>query len=186
MEIREIFGDLPTLETERLLLRKLALDDAQDFFVYASDVQVVRYTTWEAHTTIADSVEFLRSTLEHYKRREPAPWGIVSKADHRLIGVCGFNIYLPFFARAEIGYALARSHWGLGLMPEAARRIIAFGFEQMELHRVQAVCEVGNTASARVMEKVGMTYEGTLRDYGYAKGHFRNLKMYAILRREWV
>jgi ribosomal-protein-alanine N-acetyltransferase len=70
-------------------------------------------------------------------------------------------------------------------MTEAVRTVIAFGFCTMQLNRVQAICEVENVASARVMEKVGMTFEGRLREYMFFKEHHRNLKMYSILRGEW-
>ena len=70
-------------------------------------------------------------------------------------------------------------------MTEAVRTVIAFGFCTMQLNRVQALCEIENVASARVMEKVGMTFEGSLREYMFFKEHYRNLKMYSILRGEW-
>ena len=69
-------------------------------------------------------------------------------------------------------------------MPEAVRAVIRFGFGRMELNRIQARCVAENTASARVMEKVGMTYEGTLRESEYIKGALRDMKIYSILRRE--
>jgi [ribosomal protein S5]-alanine N-acetyltransferase len=75
--------------------------------------------------------------------------------------------YAPEHARAELGYVLSREHWGKGLMPEAVRAVIRFGFGRMELNRIQARCVAENTASARVMEKAGMTYEGTLRESEY-------------------
>jgi ribosomal-protein-alanine N-acetyltransferase len=92
--------------------------------------------------------------------------------------------YAPEHARAELGYVLSREHRGKGLMPEAVRAVIRFGFGRMELNRIQARCVAENTASARVMEKVGMTYEGTLRESEYIKGAFWDIKIYSILRRE--
>ncbi len=186
METTTVFSDLPTLETERLVLRKLNLADAPDMFEFGSDPQVVQYTTWQVHSSIQDAQAFLRSVVERYAGGQVAPWGLVLKNESKLIGTCGFVTWLPNFARAEVGYALSRRYWGRGLMTEAVRAVVAFGFLTMQVNRLQAVCDVDNTASAHVLEKVGMTYEGTLREYGFAKGRFRNLRMYSILRSEWV
>ena len=73
-----------------------------------------------------------------------------------------------------------------GLAPEAVRALIRFGFERMGLNRIEARCIAGNTASARVMEKAGMTYEGTLREREKIQGELRNMKMYSVLRREYL
>ena len=80
---------------------------------------------------------------------------------------------------------LSREYWGRGLMPEALRAMIAFGFERMGLNRIEARCIAENAASARVMEKVGMTYEGTLRQREFIKGAYRDMKLYAILKSEY-
>lgn len=177
------FEDLPELETERLLLRKMRLDDAQAMFAYASDPEVTRYVLFETHRSVEDSEAFLRSAVEGYERGDFGGWGIVLKDSGRFVGTCGMD-HAPEHARAELGYVLSREQWGKGLMPEAVRAVIRFGFGRMELNRIQARCIAENTASARVMEKVGMTYEGTLREYELIKGAYRDMKFYSILRRE--
>jgi [ribosomal protein S5]-alanine N-acetyltransferase len=93
--------------------------------------------------------------------------------------------WAPEHARAEMAYVLARSHWGRGLMTEAVRAVIRFGFERMGLNRIEARCISENAASARVMEKAGMTYEATFRQREFIKGEYRDMKVYSVLRREW-
>ena len=179
------FEDLPELETERLLLRKMRLDDARAMFAYASDPEVTRYVLFETHRSIEDSEAFLRLAVEGYERGDFGGWGVVLKDSGAFVGTCGVDYgYAPEHARAELGYVLSREHWGKGLMPEAVRAVIRFGFGRMELNRIQARCIAENTASARVMEKAGMTYEGTLREYQLIKGAYRDMKFYSILRRE--
>ena len=179
------FEDLPELETERLLLRKMRLDDARAMFAYASDPEVTRYVLFETHRSIEDSRAFLRYAEEGYERGDFGGWGLVLKDSGAFIGTCGVDVgYAPEHARAELGYVLSRDHWGKGLMPEAIRAVIRFGFGRMELNRIQARCMAENTASARVMEKAGMTYEGTLREHELIKGAYRDMKFYSILRRE--
>jgi ribosomal-protein-alanine N-acetyltransferase len=179
------FEDLPELETERLLLRKMRLDDARAMFAYASDPEVTRYVLFETHRSIEDSQAFLRLVVEGYERGDFGGWGVVLKDSGAFVGTCGVDYgYAPEHARAELGYVLSREHWGKGLVPEAVRAVIRFGFGRMELNRIQARCIAENTASARVMEKAGMTYEGTLREYQLIKGAYRDMKFYSILRRE--
>ena len=154
-------------------------------FAYASDPEVSRYTLWDTHRSIEDSRAFLELVLGKDERGEdPADWGIVYKGDRRFVGACAILINAEH-ARAELGYALSREYWGRGLVPEAVRAMIAFGFEKMDLNRIEARCMVENIASARVMEKAGMTYEGTLRQREFIKGAYRDMKLYAILRSEF-
>jgi RimJ/RimL family protein N-acetyltransferase len=184
-KVQEILKDLPILETERLILRKMTPDDAEAVFAYASDPEVTRYTAWDTHHTIEDSRAFLELVLGKYRSGGEPDWGVVYKDDHRFVGTCGFASWEAGHARAELGYVISRGYWGRGLMPEAVRTIIAFGFEKMNLNRVEARCIAENVASARVMEKAGMTYEGTLRRREFIKGAYRDMKLYAILRSEY-
>jgi ribosomal-protein-alanine N-acetyltransferase len=181
-----VFPDLPELETQRLLLRKMRLDDADAMFAYASDPEVTRYVLWDTHRSIKDSESFLRFATEGYERGDFGGWGIVLKDSGAFVGTCGIDAgYAPEHARGELGYVLSREQWGKSLMPEAARAVIRFGFRRMGLNRVEARCIAENTASARVMEKVGMTYEGTLREREFIKGAYRDMRLYSILRREY-
>lgn len=146
-----------------------------------------RSVLWETHRSVEDSERFLRLAEDGYARGDFGGWGVVRKEDGAFVGTCGLDAgYAPEHARAELGYVLSREYWGKGLMPEAVRAVICFGFERAELNRVEARCIVENTASARVMEKAGMTCEGTLREREFIKGSYRDIKLYSILRREFI
>ncbi len=127
----------------------------------------------------------MRFVAERYENAEAVDWGIVYKGNGRFIGGCGIVGWDLENARAEMGYVLSRQYWGQGLMPEAVRAMIAFGFEKMGLNRLEARCITENTASARVMEKAGMLYEGTLRQREFIKGAYRDTKIYSILKSEF-
>lgn len=180
-----LFRHLPTLITERLTLRPLRRDDAVDMFAYASDPEMAHYTLWEAHRTLADTRQFLSYMLACYERGEPGSWGVALTDTGRLIGTCGFVGWNNTQRRAEIGYAIARARWGQGLATEAAQAVIDFAFNATTIFRLQALCMVANTASARVMEKIGMHYEGILRGFTLHKGQPSDMKMYALLRTDW-
>lgn len=189
MEIQDIFGDLPTLETDRLVLRRIVPEDLDSIFEYASDPEVARFTSWSAHLSIENSRAFLTYVMEQYEGSKIAPWGVEYRRDNKMIGTCGFMDWIVRNARAEIGYALSRQYWNQGLATEALRAVIDFGFREMRLNRIQGRCVVENIASARVMEKAGMKMEGVLREYEYEVsdkvGVYLNIQMHSILRREW-
>jgi ribosomal-protein-alanine N-acetyltransferase len=104
-----------------------------------------------------------------------------------MIGTIDFiHLLLDENKQAELGYALSRQFWGKGIVTEAVECVMTFGFEELKLERIQARCMEGNIGSARVMEKVGMTYEGTLRRLIFIKGTFHDVKMYSLLRDEYV
>jgi ribosomal-protein-alanine N-acetyltransferase len=182
LKIEDIYSSLPQLETERLILRKLKPSDVNDMFNYCSDKEISRYTIWYSHQTIEDTRSFMDMLFEKYERNDVAPWGIVDKASERLIGTTGFISWDTLNAKAEIGYALSRLFWNKGYMTEAVKKVISFGFEQMDLVRIEARCHPDNLGSAKVMEKSGMLYEGTLRKHILAKGVHEDVKMYAIIK----
>lgn len=185
MKERKFLGSPPTLETERLILRKVSLEDAEAVFAYASDPEVARYANWETHRSVKDSRAFLEFVVSKRMSGGEPDWGIVYKGDRRFVGTCGFISRSPDHARAEIGCVLARAYWGMGLMPEALRAMINFGFERMSLNRIEGRCIAENVASARLMEKSGMFYEGTLKQQEFIKGAYRDIKVYAILKSEY-
>jgi [ribosomal protein S5]-alanine N-acetyltransferase len=177
MKVEEICKDIPVLETERLILRKISIDDLEDMFEYGSDEEVSRYVTWDTHKTTNHTKDFIEFVLSKYEKGEVAPWGIELKENGKLIGTVDFVSWSPHHNNAEIGYVLSRAYWGMGITTEAAYELIGFGFEHMELVRIQARCFIKNTGSERVMEKLGMTFEGIIRKGMFAKGKHQDLRL---------
>ena len=184
LEVADVFGNLPELNTPRLLLRRVRLEDAAGMFEYASDPEVTRELTWQSHRTTEDSKEFLNYVMGKYGRGEVSEWGIVLRENNKFIGMCGFVWWLPQHAKGEIGYVLSRKYWGRGLMAEAVGAVMDFGFDKMKLRRFQARCNEANTGSERVMQKCGMKYEGLTRDAVFEKGVFKSVKNYSLLSTE--
>ena len=199
MEANSTQLDLRDLETERLLLRRMRMEDIPDVFEYASDPEVARFTTWEAHKSISDSEQFVTWVVNAYANphgegwaargyanpeSSSFTWGIVLKESGKLIGTIGISVNHRD-ARAEIGYAIGRPCWGRGLTTEAVQVVIKYAFEELGLNRIEARCDPENIGSARVMEKSGMTFEGVLRAQMFVKGRYDDLKIYSILRREY-
>lgn len=185
MTLSGIFSNLATVETSRLLLRPMRLDDAEDMFDYASDPDVVRFTSWTVHQSTADTRAFLQHAIAAYQADRAASWAVEHKADRKMIGTCGFIWWNQTDAKAELGYALSRDYWGQGYATEAASASVDFGFQVMRLHRIQAECVGLNTGSAHVLEKVGMKPEGVQREAVMDIDGFADLLLYALLRDEW-
>ncbi len=185
MKTEEIFADLPKFETERPLLRKMSLDDMGDVFEFSKEPEVFKFVSGKVHQTIKNSRKFLKEIFAKYKAQEIITWGIFHKKDNKLIGDCCFIKWDTQQKRAELDYLLSREYWNQGLTTEVVKEIISFGFEEMQLNRIQAICEVANIASSRVMEKAGMQYEGILRDYIQHDGKPLDMKIYSFIRKEW-
>ena len=112
----------------------------------------------------------------------PGSFAIERRSDRRMIGTIGFMWINTEHRSAEVGYSLARDCWNQGYATEALSAVLRFGFDTLRLNRIEAQHETSNPASGRVMQKCGMTYEGTLRSRVFNKGHFSDVRLYAILR----
>ena len=182
--IREIFQNPPTLETERLRLRRLGARDARDLYEWSSDPEVARYVLWDAHESIAETRAYLRYMKGLYRRGYPSSWGIEEKESGKVIGTIGIMAWYPEHGNAEVGYSLGRAWWHRGYAPEALERVIRLLFDETDVCRVEAQCDTRNLNSARVMEKCGMRREGILRGRICNKGERVDVMMYARLRED--
>ena len=180
-----IFSHMPKLETERLLLRPMRVCDAADMFEYAQNPEVTRYLLWQPHRDIGHTRAYLEYLGGRYRLGMHYEWAVILKSEDRMIGTCGFASVDCPHNKAEIGYVLNPRYRGQGLMPEAVSRVLRFGFDMMGLHRIEARYMIGNDASRRVMDKVGMSFEGVLRDAMLVKGAYRDIGMCAILAQDY-
>ena len=183
--VRACFARLPVLETERLLLRRARLQDAADIFAFSSDPEVARHVLWQAQTSVGEARHYIRTLQRQYREGAPSSYVMVLKASGHVIGTIGFERYVPETALAEVGYSLARPLWNQGLATEALHALLGLCFDRLHLHRVEAMCDTENPASARVMEKCGMQREGVLRGRENNKGQFVDVVMYGMLVSDW-
>lgn len=152
-----------TLETSRLLLRPTRMEDAEAIYLgYASDPEVSRFMIWSTHTDIQQTKTFLRYCEKNWISGRELTWVLELKDGATCLGVISCRVRVP---KAEIGYVMNKSYWNRGLMTEALERVSTWAMAQSKVHRVWATCSVKNHASRRVLEKVGMVCEGTLRSW---------------------
>lgn len=182
------FGELlpPTLETSRLKLRPLRRRDAPDIFEYSRDPEVSQHVLWEPYAAISQARYFIKQAKRQYQRGFPGTLAIEHKESGKVIGTIGFMWINVEHKSAEIGYSLNKRYWNQGYMTEALRALLHYAFSTLHLNRVEAQYETSNPASGRVMEKAGMRLEGTLRQRLKNKGRFVDVKLYAILQKDYV
>jgi ribosomal-protein-alanine N-acetyltransferase len=168
------------METPRLILRKLTLNDAAAMFEYASARIVTKYLWWKPHKSSRDSRKRIRRAIEGR-----LTWGIVLKEENKLIGDIAFTRFEPWHNTAKFGYVLSPRYWNRGLATEAVKAIVKFGFTRLGLQKIYARCWAENRASARVLEKGGLQLEGTLRQDTFCRGKWHDIKVYSSLRNEF-
>lgn len=171
----------PTFETQRLILRPIELDDADAIFNYAKNPNVSRYTLWEPHKSTQDSLAYIKEYIfDYYSQGVPEPFGIALKENpQKIIGTVGCFWTSKKAKAMELAYAIGEEHWGQGLVAEASQAVMEYCFKEFSLKRIQARCKAENKPSARVMEKIGMTYEGTLKSAVYHRERFWDMCYYA-------
>ena len=176
---------MPTLETKRLILRRITMHDAKDIFEYSKDKEVARHVLWSAQKDISEAKDYCRFMAKRYRSDQPSSWGIIDKATNHLVGTIGYMDYNEDNATVEVGYSLARWLWNSGYMTEALTRVIEYTFEAMDVNRIEAQHELENPSSGRVMEKCGMRKEGELRQRLYNKGRYVDVALYAIIKEDY-
>lgn len=175
-----------TLETERLILRRCTMDDADDMFGnWASSEKVTRYLTWPPYKELDEVRAYIQYCLDGYKNDDYYNWVIEYKENGQAIGSVSVIWIREDISCAEVGYCLGDKYWGRGIMPEALSAVIRFLFEEVGLNRIQATHDANNHNSGRVMEKCGMLYEGIMRKADRNNQGVCDSVMRAILREDY-
>lgn len=185
LDIIARFKAPPILRTPRLILRKLLKSDADDMFEYAGNPAVTKYLLWDAHASKKYTLRYLSYLQSRYKVGEFYDWAIVEIQSGKMIGTCGFTSFDLPNNSAEVGYVLNPTYWHRGIAAEALREMLHYAFEVLQLNRVEARYMLGNENSRRVMEKVGMTFEGVSREAVFTKGRYASVGTCSVLRNEF-
>jgi len=181
-----VSGEHPRLETERLVLRQLSLDDVDAVFKHFSDGQVTAYIDIPSLKNPEQAEKVIMYMLGLFERGEGIRWAISKKEDDSFIGSCGFDRITHIRgSRGEVKYDLCPEHWGCGYMSEALREVVRYGFEKMELNRIEALVVEDATRSITLLERMGFKREGTLRGYSYWKGKYWDEISFSLLKDEW-
>lgn len=180
------FSPFPQLQTARLQLRRITPADTGGVLILRSDVNAMKHIGRPLMVTEADARELIDKMESGIQQNTAIGWGITLTNDNRIIGSVGFHRIFPEHARAEIGYMLLPSYWGAGLATEAIRAALQYGFEQMNLHSVEANVDPLNAKSIRVLKKFGFVKEAYFRENFWFNGRFLDSEIYSLLKREAI
>ncbi|HUI24870.1 MAG TPA: GNAT family N-acetyltransferase [Candidatus Kryptonia bacterium] len=167
----------------RVRLRPFEHGDVQAVFAYASDPEITRYVEWYPHRTPADSARYIERCLEDHPDLQT--FAVEHLIEQRVIGAIDLRIVSRLWRLGEIGYTIARPYWGQGYNVEAGMLAIDYGFAELGLRRIQAICDVANRRSYRTMEKLGMIREMIIYRARFENGWPIDRYRYSIRRREW-
>jgi [ribosomal protein S5]-alanine N-acetyltransferase len=179
------YESFPELQTERLVLRRLRMADAPALLQVLSEPRVTRFYDLDPLATEAEARDLITRFQQRYSGQIGIRWAIArSETPQLLVGTCGYNIWWQSSRRGLLGYELHHRCWRQGMMSEALAAIMAFGYGQMDLNRIEAMVFAENQASRGLLEKLGFQPEGLLRQYEFIKGGFVDMVVYSRLRAE--
>jgi len=175
-----------TIETERLILRRFEYDDCDAVFRnWASDENVQKMYSEPTYHTKEEVKVLLDKYIGNYEREDYYRWAVIDREKGECIGQIAYFLVDSKNHFAEIEYCIGAEFQCRGYATEATKAVIAFGFDRMNLHKVQICTKTINAQSKRVIEKCGFTYEGTLRDYFFMDGEYVGRLYFSILRDEY-
>ncbi|MGE5412297.1 MAG: GNAT family N-acetyltransferase [Clostridiales bacterium] len=176
----------PVIELERIILRPFSFADAKEVQSLAGEEAVDRTTLNIPHPYLDGMAEqWIGTHKSDFENCKGAVFAIVLKGSQKLCGAIGLSSIDMHYERAELGYWIGVPYWGQGYCTEAAKEVVRFGFEDLKLNRIYAQYFSANTASGRVMQKIGMQREGCLRQHVKKYDKFMDIVCYAILKDEW-
>ena len=178
------FSSFPVLTTERLRLRAIRHDDAEAIVAIFGSEEAMRFLSHPLVDTLEKAVELINRFNAPFQNGTGLNWGITLHGDDRMIGMCGTDDWNRTDRHVDIGYSLRPSHWGHGYATEAARALVDWCFDQLAVHRIQADCTDGNSASEHVLLKCGFKVEGIWRESCWEHERFVDIKQFGLLRRE--
>ena len=176
---------LPTLSASRVVLRGLDSRDIPALFAIFSDEETMRYWSSGPLRELAEAEELLDDIREHFENRTLFQWGVARKSDDHVIGTCTLFRFEAEHRRAEVGFALARAYWGAGLMTEALAALVAFAFDSLRLHRLEADADPRNARSIQCLQRQGFRREGYLRERYHLGGEIQDAVVFGLLEPEW-
>jgi ribosomal-protein-alanine N-acetyltransferase len=176
----QLFEQFPVLHTERLDLIEITQDHLTDLFELFTDKRVTEFFGMIALNEPSDAQKIFDMLNTRYNEGIGIRWGIALKGQ-KIIGNLGFNNFTPGH-RSVIVFAIMPEYWNKGLMTEAIKEIVRFGFAELGVNRIEAEVIPGNLASEKALQKVGFMHEGLLRQWMFWEGKRNDINMYAILK----
>lgn len=177
------FTPFPVIETERLILRRITNDDVKEVFELRSNPETMKYIPRPLVKTTEDTLEHITMIEDKIRDNTGINWGITLKESAKMLGIIGYYRMQPENYRAEIGYMLLPEFHGKGIITEAVKRLISYGFKDLKLHSIEAVIDPGNFASEKVLQKCNFVKEAHLKESEFYDGKFLDKAIYSLLNK---
>lgn len=181
--MNEISCKFPIIETERLILRKLETTDINDLFEILSSERVTKYYGKYPMKNLSEAEDLILKFHKAFYEQKSIRWGIELKETNRVIGTCGFHCWNKNHFRAEVGYELGEAFWNKGYATEAISSILIYGFELMNLKRIEAIVYPENRPSEKLLLNLGFEHEGLLKKYANFRDKQQDLNIFAIFEK---
>jgi len=175
------FDPFPILETERLVLRRITLEDAQSYFDLRSNADAMKHICKPLQTTIEESKTMIYKINEMIAFNDGIGWAVCLKTDNKMIGSVSFHRIEKEHHRAEIGYMLHPDYWKKGIVSEAVESIITYGFNTLNFHSIEAHIDPTNIGSEKVLQKFKFVKEAYFKENYFFDGQFLDTAVYSLL-----
>ena len=169
----------PVIESARLVLRNISVNDAEDIFQLRTNEEAMKYIKKPKLRSLEDVYELIK-VMNSPERMQ---WGITIKNENKIIGTIGYHRIIKDHYRAEIGYMLDPAYWNTGLMSEAIAKVIEYGFTKMDLHSIEAIIDPENIASRATLKKFNFIKEAYYKENFFFEGGFFDSEVYSLLNK---
>jgi ribosomal-protein-alanine N-acetyltransferase len=172
----------PTFDTEEITLREITIHDTDDMFRYYCDPDMMRFTSTNVHASQDETIARITKLSQSFINGKGIAWAIENKSEKKVVGDIGLYYISSDCKKAGVGFNVAREYWNRGYGTCALTLALRYAINTLSLNRIEATCKTDNIASARVMEKSGMHFEGILRQYSCKNGNYHDVKMYSMIK----
>lgn len=175
------FDPFPVLETKRLILRRTILEDAQNYFVMRSNGEAMKHICKPLQTSIDETITLIYKINEMINCNDGISWAVCFKNESKMIGTVSFHHIDKEHYRAEIGYMLHPDYWKQGIISEAVKEILNYGFHSLNFHSVEAHIDPTNKGSEKVLQKFNFVKEAYFKENYFYNGQFLDSAVYSLL-----
>jgi len=180
----DVFANFPQLESERLLFWNFKISDAGNLYEMRSNKDVMKYLDRPFMKSIEEARDMINNMHESFKNHEGINWAIIEKETNVFMGYIGFWRMDKENCRAEVGYTLLPQFWGQDFMTEALQEVVNFGFNDLNLHSIEANCNPENIISMKLLEKIGFKKEAYFRENYLFENKFLDSIIYCLLQKD--
>jgi ribosomal-protein-alanine N-acetyltransferase len=180
------FNPFPVLETERLILRNFTMGDANDVFSYRGNIDAMKHISRPVQRSLEEAQSMIQKINDNQTANEAIGWAVTFKGSSKVIGSVSFHRIEKENYRAELGYMIHPDYWRQGIIGEAVKALLDYGFNELNFHSIEAIIDPENIASQKVLEKYNFVKEAHFKENYFFNGKFADSAVYSLLRSDYL